>query len=317
VAVRVLIIDDASSDDTATIGERLAVMDARVEFRRHVDNKGHIATYNEGLLQWATAKYVVLLSADDLLTPGSLHRAAQIMDRDETIGMVYGRVVWFERNTDIPRITGNGKGYSQWSGNHWLERRCRTGHNVISSPEVVVRRSVQRQVGGYREDLPHAGDLEMWLRIAAVSNVAYVRGVPQACYRVHRASMARTQYRGKLADLEQRKAAFDAFFERYVGVPNSISLHRLANRALAREAIWEACRAYDRDEVEEVAAGDLVRFGLTTYPDIVSESEYKALGRRRRLGSFICNRTQIFILPAIVRRVRGWLYRERWRRQGV
>jgi cellulose synthase/poly-beta-1,6-N-acetylglucosamine synthase-like glycosyltransferase len=70
VDVRVLIIDDTSSDDTPEVGLRLAAMDSRVKFRRHEQNRGHIATYNEGLLEWATAKYSMLISADDLLAPG-------------------------------------------------------------------------------------------------------------------------------------------------------------------------------------------------------------------------------------------------------
>ena len=49
VDVRVLIIDDASTDDTPEVAAALAAEDARVEFRRHAVNRGHIATYNEGL----------------------------------------------------------------------------------------------------------------------------------------------------------------------------------------------------------------------------------------------------------------------------
>src|SRR5205823_5587035 len=55
VDVRVLIIDDASTDDTFAVAQRLAADDRRVEARRHVQNQGHIATYNEGLLAWACA----------------------------------------------------------------------------------------------------------------------------------------------------------------------------------------------------------------------------------------------------------------------
>src|ERR1700674_936435 len=80
VDVRVLIIDDASSDDTAEIAADLAMSDPRVEFRQHKTNKGHIATYNEGLLGWSTADYLVLLSADDMLVHDSLMRATRIMD---------------------------------------------------------------------------------------------------------------------------------------------------------------------------------------------------------------------------------------------
>jgi glycosyltransferase involved in cell wall biosynthesis len=67
VDVRVLIIDDTSKDDSEAVGRKLAAADSRVEFRRHEVNKGHIATYNEGLLGWASAEYCLLLSADDVL----------------------------------------------------------------------------------------------------------------------------------------------------------------------------------------------------------------------------------------------------------
>ena len=69
-AVRVLVIDDASSDGTAQVAQRLADQDRRVEWRRHLGNQGHIDTYNEGLLRWATASYALLISAADLLAPG-------------------------------------------------------------------------------------------------------------------------------------------------------------------------------------------------------------------------------------------------------
>ena len=42
-----------------------------MEFRRHPVNRGHIATYNEGL-EWASGDYLLVLSADDMLTPGAL-----------------------------------------------------------------------------------------------------------------------------------------------------------------------------------------------------------------------------------------------------
>src|SRR5437879_6166396 len=80
VEVRVLIIDDDSPDDSAAVAAGLAAGDDRVGFRRHATNRGHIATYNEGLLGWAEGDYALLLSADDVLTPGALGRATRLMD---------------------------------------------------------------------------------------------------------------------------------------------------------------------------------------------------------------------------------------------
>ena len=317
IDVRVLVIDDASSDDSAEVGRDLAAANTGVEFRRHEANKGHIATYNEGLIGWSAAEYTVLLSADDMLAPGCLSRAVHVMDTDKSIGMVYGRAIHFEQETGLPGISVGEFGHTRFSGAEWLEGRCRAGHNVITSPEVVVRGSVQRAVGGYRPELPHAGDLEMWLRIAAVSDIAYVRGV-QAFYRVHPISMMRTVYRGSFFDLRQRKAAFDAFFQHHRGiVMDADRLYELANRSLAREALWDACRAYDRNEVEATHADELVEFAVTTYAGATSLPEYAALRRRRWLGPIVCNRTQVFAAPALVHKIRRWALKRRWKRQGV
>ena len=318
VNVRVLVIDDASTDETAALGQELAASDSRVNFRRHERNKGHIATYNEGLIDWSTADYTTLLSADDLLAPGSLSRAVGIMDGNANIGMVYGSTVHFEREADLPEIDKRGFGFRQWSGAEWLELRCRAGYNVITSPEVVVRGSVQRAIGGYRPELPHAGDLEMWLRIAAVSDIAYVRRVPQAFYRVHPKSMMRTVYKGSFLDLQQRKAAFDGFFEHNRNaVKNADRLHDLANRTLAREALWDACRAYDRNEVEISHTEELVEFAMTTYASAASLAEYGALRRRRWLGPIVCNRTQIFAASALIHKMHRSSLKRRWKKHGV
>jgi glycosyltransferase involved in cell wall biosynthesis len=48
VEVRILIIDDASPDNTAEVAAALAREDSRVTVIRHTTNKGHINTYNEG-----------------------------------------------------------------------------------------------------------------------------------------------------------------------------------------------------------------------------------------------------------------------------
>ena len=315
VDVRALIIDDCSSDDSAAIGRALAQADPRVEFRRHAVNAGHIATYNEGLLDWARGDYSVLLSADDLLAPGALARAVRIMDADRRIGLVYGRCPSFSNERQLPQNLPREAGYTRWPGRQWLAGRCRAGHNVISSPEAVVRGSVQRAVGGYRPELPHAGDLEMWMRVAVRSDVAYVKGPPQAFYRVHAFGVLRARYRGKLTDLEQRKTAFDTFFRAHPDLPNAGALADLAARTLAREALWEACRAYDRNEVEQADVRGLEGFAMQTWAG--ATPELRALKRRRQLGAALCHRTQLFALPAALRRMQRWWGRERWKRYGV
>jgi hypothetical protein len=237
------------------------------------------------------------------------------MEADESIGMVYGPTIHFISEVQIPPVRNGHFAYTRYLGSEWLERRCRAGHNVITSPEVVVRGSIQRMVGGYRPELPHVGDLEMWLRIAAVSNIAFVRAIPQAFYRLHGSNM--TKKRDTFLDLYQRKAAFDLFWRHHSHVANAERLHAFANRALAREALWRACRAYDHNEVHEGRAEELTNFAIAIYSEAESLPEYRALRRRRRLGPALCHRTQVFAPSALIRRMQRWINTYTWKRRGV
>ena len=137
VSVRVLIMDDASTDNTEGVGRRLGE-DPRVEFRRHAMNRGHIATYNEALAL-VTANYVVLLSADDMLTPGALARATRLMDADSRIGVVYGRDIPFRDRTPLPAPRVGAAAPLMFEYGDFLRAACRLGHTGIQAPTVVVR----------------------------------------------------------------------------------------------------------------------------------------------------------------------------------
>ncbi len=213
VDVRVLIIDDASPDDSADVARKIAARDPRVEVVVHETNKGHLATYNEGLLDWADCDYSVLMSADDRLTPGSLRRAGDLLDAHPEVAFVYGRALWFWQDGTMPSPRTRLRGSTVWPGLWWLERRVRQGENCITTPEVVVRTSVQKRAGGYDMRLPHSGDQELWMRLAAHGDVGFLHGVDQAFYRVHGQNM-RTNFTDVL-DLRQKRLAFEVTLDLY------------------------------------------------------------------------------------------------------
>ena len=53
-----------------------------------------------------------------------------------------------------------------------------------------MRRSIIDRIGGQRP-LAHTHDMEMWLRIAAYADVAYVNGAYEAWHREHAASLSK------------------------------------------------------------------------------------------------------------------------------
>jgi glycosyltransferase involved in cell wall biosynthesis len=316
VDVRVLIIDDASTDDSAEVAARLAAQDQRVELRRHRVNRGHIATYNEGLLEWADGDYSVLISADDLLAPGSLSRGAAVLDADPEVGFVYGHSKYWVDTEPLPAPRVTPAGVTVWSGQEWLGIVCRLGHSVVTSPEVMVRTSVQQAIGGYLPELPHTGDAEMWMRFAAHSNVAFIKGVDQAYYRIHGTQM--TRERVPLVDLQQRYDAYRALFDTYGDrLPRAERLAQSAYRRMAKEALWRACRAYERRRMDTTPIDDLVEFAQSAYPRMNHLPEYWGLWWRQKAGPAVCPYLQPIMLSAVHRRVRNMLWWRRWARQGI
>lgn len=301
VEVRVLILDDCSPDDTPRAAEPL-LADPRVEYRRHLRNRGLVATANEGLEWAADSDCTLLISADDLLLPGALARAAAALARHPSVGLVYGRAPYLREGAP-PGARGRPLGTKVWAGEDWIRRRCRSGHNCISSPEAVVRTSVLRRVGGYDPACRHASDLNLWLRVAAAADVAHIRGAPQALYRVHGDGMLREMLSGpggELRDLRERRAAFERFFAASAArLRDPVGLCALAQRALARQALWRASRAYDRGEVGSPGAPDverLVAFALETCPRAQRLPEWHGLRLRRALGNGRSLRRAPFLL---------------------
>jgi hypothetical protein len=295
VSVGVLIIDDASPDNTAEVATALVNEDPRVSFIRHAENKGHIATYNEGI-EWASADYMLLLSADDYLLPGALSRAVELMHAHPEVGLTFGNNFELgDGGTKIPMRSVVAAGLkSDWRIMTGLEFIELSGaDNLVGTCSAVVRTNLQKRLGGYRHELPHTGDMEMWLRFAAHTSVGFISEY-QGVYRQHKANMSTTYYffsngrtiytkNGRLAELQQRKLALDCFSEYCNDVvsPSEHLCHRLYRR-LSELAVGRASAAFNQGEMEE--SRQLSEFALAICPGIKSSSTWVKLTCKRLMG---------------------------------
>lgn len=313
VDVRILIIDNASTDDSAEVARALAARYPRTEVRVRSVNQTHIETYNEGL-RWVSAKYAVVLSADDVLTPGSLQRACALLEAHPEVGFAYGRCAIWRDDLPRPPLRQQPAEWTIWSGHEWIEGRCQAAENCIHSPEVVARTSLLQRLGDYRIDLPHTADFELWMRLAAYADVGYVGGPQQAFYRDHSASMRHQRFYSPLAELRQLGMAFDILFRDHGEViAEGRRLESLARRILARRALLAACRAYDRGQPPLSEVADLEQLALATTGDAAGLPEMRGLRWRRRLGvqvsRFLWPVLPPFVIPRLVRRARRELLR--------
>lgn len=312
VDVDVIVVDDASTDESAKVIGRLVAEHDRVQSVFNPENRGAVRTFNAGLAL-AEGEWIVRLDADDLLTPGSLARATALGERYHSVGLVYGRPLHFH-GPPPERGPGRPSGWTVWSGDEWLELRCRLGVNCITSPEVVMRARDVAKIGGQREDLPHAHDMEMWLRLATVSDVAHVDGVVQALHREHPASLSAVQV-DVVGDLYHRAAVYGKLFQG--GDDRELRLLGLARRALADEALTRLVQAYaaGRDNTEETDAY-LEFAGDQGVPwDELPTS--RTVDRVRRLGMRRAHRSPSLLVRAAVVRLRSQFALSRTLRTGI
>src|SRR5258708_9460960 len=156
--LRILIIDNASTDDSLSIARQIATEDRRVQVSAHARNLGQHASFNEAV-DWCRADYFLLLCADDLLAPGALQRACSIMERCPTVNLTYGRALSIGAEEPVPDLSrASDAGWRILAGSALLERFCRSGRCHVPGPTAVVRTVAQKRAGHYRPELVHCDD---------------------------------------------------------------------------------------------------------------------------------------------------------------
>jgi|SRR3984957_8302978 FkbM family methyltransferase len=245
VSVRVLILDDASPDNTPAVAEQLAVADRRVIYVRNEVNLGLIGTANKGVMDWAAADYVVLLSADDALTQGSLARAAKLMDARPEVVLTYGMALMMHDNgPELETEDLHDPEFAVVPGGLYLRRMFDYG-NAVPSPCAVMRTSIQHRIGGYNRLFKHTSDVDMWMRAAAVGSIGVVNAV-QGFYRWHTTNMSAAYQLRPVGDRAEVLATCEEFFKVHgKEYPESGEWLKQMKRRFGNEAILIATQSFE------------------------------------------------------------------------
>lgn len=315
VDVDVVIVDDASTDDTAQVAERLA-RDERVTVRTNATNRGQLRSMNESLGA-LSGDYVTKIDADDLLPPGSLRRSCALFEADPSVGLVYGFPLHFDG--DVPTVPDAApSSWRIWQGTKWIEALARTAASVISQPESLMRRTALQAAGPWNEELGHTFDLEMWLRLATRWNVGRVVGTVQGLYRVHPDSLQRTLNAGKVVDLGGRLDAFESALGGADAPPELRRPLATARRRLARVALSEAARSIERDRWDAEEIAELTAIAERAEPGCRGSSAWRTLQRRleppQAIGPVL---RPYYQGRAAARRFDQEIAAARWRRTGI
>jgi glycosyltransferase involved in cell wall biosynthesis len=141
--LEVIVVDDGSVDETASLVEAIAQDDSRVRLHRQA-NAGVSAARNAALAL-ASGAYIAPIDADDLWHPTKLEKQLAIFAASPpSVGFVYCWFAVIDENDDVifPRriyYTPTGHVYPQLV----------VGNIVGNASSPLLRRSVASEVGGY------------------------------------------------------------------------------------------------------------------------------------------------------------------------
>jgi glycosyltransferase involved in cell wall biosynthesis len=176
----IIVVDDASTDDPSSVVERLG--EGKVQFRPNPEHLGAIGTFNR-CLQLTRGHLVHLLHGDDAVLPAFYTKMELALEHPATVAAVC-RVRDVDAHDSPLQVT---RSYRQGTGPWPDALEAFAVSNRVRAPGIVVRRAAYERIGGYRTDLPHAADWDMWTRLAASGPIVFVDEV-LALYRRHSAS---------------------------------------------------------------------------------------------------------------------------------
>ena len=153
VPLEVIVVDDASTDDTAQIAERAGARVIRLP-----ENRGAAAARNAGI-RAAVGDAIALLDSDDCWDPNHLETVAALLEKYPDAAGAGSAV----------RLVGDKSGV--WKGRipegppaHVVREAFKDWLTPTSS--TVVRREALLTIGGYDESERYSEDFDLWLRLA-------------------------------------------------------------------------------------------------------------------------------------------------------
>ena len=179
----VVVVDDGSDDGT---GDYLAdIVDERLRVVTHRTASGVSAARNTGLAE-SCHEWVAFLDDDDLWAPDKL--AAQLAAGRHGYGWVTVGAVDVDHEL---RVTG---GAHPPSAEKDTARLLQANNVPGGGSGTMLRTELVRAVGGFDPALRTLADWDLWIRVAPLGDMAYVRR-PLVAYRVHAGSMSHTDDR--------------------------------------------------------------------------------------------------------------------------
>lgn len=181
--VEVIVVDDGSTDRTREVVAD--IKSDRVRYIYQQNSGGPSGPRNTGI-QHAQGKYVAFLDSDDIMLPGKLQRAVDLLDREPYLGLVFANFVKFDEVNGqhagafldtyeyFRRAPKRAAGDSQYVIKADAAYDALIVENYIGTSGVVAPKAVLIDVGPFDLRLRGPEDYDLWLRIAYAYDIGFI-----------------------------------------------------------------------------------------------------------------------------------------------
>lgn len=157
-----LIVDDASTDNTLEVARRYAARDKRIRIFINPNNLGQFANRNRAAAL-AEGRYLKYLDSDDKILPHALSIMVAALERYPTCGLA----IEFRNCAPVPT---SGFPFLLTPQEAYLWHFEKGGLLFVSPSQVLIRRSAFEKSGGFDESWHSNADVDLVLRLAANSD---------------------------------------------------------------------------------------------------------------------------------------------------
>lgn len=161
------VVDDGSSDGTPDeLAKAFPPLDFPIRFISLKTNRGVSFARNRGI-EKGSGEWVAFLDSDDEWLPEKLETQLKFSKENPEFSLIHCNEIWLREDTLLPQK----KKHKKQGGRIFIPstRLC-----CISPSAAILRRSLLKELGLFREDFPVCEDYEMWLRVTSRYSVGFV-----------------------------------------------------------------------------------------------------------------------------------------------
>ncbi len=204
--IRMILVDDGSTDESARIIEQMAEQDGRIVLLRQA-NSGIVDALNAGLAL-CTAPLIARHDADDLAAFDRFEKQIAYLEAHPDCSAVSGAVIQIdEAGRPISGIV------HLLSPDHSDASRCPQIEPYLIHPFLMIRHAALQQMGGYRHVF-HAEDTDLYWRLQEVGSLHNMRDV-LGNYRIHTGSVTGSSLlNGRISAVNSQRSGISALRRR-------------------------------------------------------------------------------------------------------